>query len=197
VLTARFLDYDAASRTAHYRGDALLRAGRDEVRGEEIRLQERSEGAWRLEAEGGVRSLLHPGAGARPDAEAVQADARQMAYDESRSEIVYTGDARIRSGTMSTEAPRAVVSLGPDGQVATLTAGEPVKIVQGPRKADALRAVYRPAERRLELAGEPAHLTDPTQQVEGRVIVLSLGDDSVQVDGRDLGRTSTVIRRGP
>jgi hypothetical protein len=55
VLICREFDYDAASRTARYRDNALLRSGRDEVRAPTIVLEDRAEGGRRLTASGRPR----------------------------------------------------------------------------------------------------------------------------------------------
>jgi lipopolysaccharide transport protein LptA len=195
LITARFLDYDGPTRLGVYKQDALLRAGKDEVRGGEIRLTEK-DGVRRLESSGGVVSLLHPrreGADAPPP---VDARGREMVYDEARRQLVYKGDVSIKQGVVSIRGPQATIELTPDGNdVKTMVAGEPVQVEQGERKAKGQRATYDPRGGTMALVGEPVDLVDPRQHVQGRAVTFNLGDDRVVVDGQEQARTQTVIRR--
>jgi lipopolysaccharide transport protein LptA len=195
LLTARFLDYDGQTKVGVYRQDALLRAGKDELRGGEIRLAEK-DGVRRVEASGGVVSLLHPRrADATPPPAPVDGRAREMVYDEARRELVYRGEVSIRQGAVSIRGPRATIELTPDGaDVRTMRAGEPVQVEQGERKAQGLRATYDPHAGTMSLVGEPVTLVDPRQHVQGRSVTFNLGDDRVVVEGQEQARTQTVIR---
>src|SRR5207247_329390 len=85
IVTARFFDYEAKTRTARYREEALLRSGRDEIRAPEIRYQEDDAGKRRLHALGGVVSLLHPRpAPGEKTAGTMDGRAREMVYDEAK-----------------------------------------------------------------------------------------------------------------
>jgi LPS export ABC transporter protein LptC/lipopolysaccharide transport protein LptA len=195
LVTARFLEYDGRAKVGVYKQDALLRAGRDEVRGAEIRLTEQ-DGARRLEASGGIVSLLHPrreGEAAAPAP--VDGRAREMVYDEKKRELAYKGDVTIRQGAVSIRGPQATIELTPDGaDVRTMRAGEPVQVEQGDRKAQGVRATYDPRAGTMALVGEPVTLVDPRQHVQGRAVTFNLGDDRVVVDGQEQARTQTVIR---
>ncbi|HVR69220.1 MAG TPA: LPS export ABC transporter periplasmic protein LptC [Vicinamibacteria bacterium] len=195
LLTARFLDYDGQTKVGVYRQDALLRAGKDEVRGGEIRLTEK-DGVRRLEASGGVVSLLHPRReGAEAPPAPVDGRAREMVYDEARRELVYKGEVVIKQGVVSIRGPRATIELTADGaDVRTMRAGEPVQVEQGERRAQGLRATYDPRAGTMALVGEPVTLVDPRQHVQGRAVTFNLGDDRVVVDGQERARTQTVIR---
>lgn len=195
LVSARFLEYAAATRTVRYREDALLRAGQDEVRGAEITLQEAADGRWRLEAAGGVTSLA-AGTGKERRSAAMEARAQSMSYDEARGQLVYRGDAVIRQGDVTTKSPEATLVLAADGGLASLTAGEPVQVEQGTRVAAGRRAVYDPAAEKVEIVGDRVTFKDANQDVEGQSLVFGLKDDRVVVNGQDL-RTSTVIKRGP
>jgi lipopolysaccharide transport protein LptA/LPS export ABC transporter protein LptC len=199
IMTARFFDYEAKTRTARYREDALLRSGRDEIRAPEIRHQEDEAGKRRLHAAGGVVSLLHP----RPApgeklAGAVEGRAAEMLYDEVKGQIVYKGDVTLRQGDIATRSPQATLVLTADGTgVEKLTAGEPVEFRQGTRVATGSRGTYTPASGSVELMGEHVELKDATQQVRGRALTFNLRDDRVTVDGREQMRTETVLRKTP
>jgi LPS export ABC transporter protein LptC/lipopolysaccharide transport protein LptA len=195
LVTARFLDYDGQTRVGVYREEALLRAGKDEVRGGEIRLADK-DGARRLEASGGVVSLLHPqqeGTAAPPAP--VDARAREMVYDEARRELLYKDQVAIRQGLVWIRGPQATIELTPDGgDVRTMRAGEPVEVQQGERRAQGVRATYDPRAGTMALVGEPVTLVDPRQHIQGRAVTFNLGDDRVVVDGQEQARTQTVIR---
>lgn len=195
LVTARFLDYNGTTRVGVYREDALLRAGKDEVRAAEIRLAEK-DGVRRLEASGGVVSLLHPRReGAAAATPPVDGRAREMVYDEARRQLVYQGEVAIKQGVVSIRGPQATIELTADGgDVRTMQAGEPVEVEQGERKARGVRATYDPRAGTMALVGEPVTLVDPRQHVQGRAVTFNLTDDRVVVDGQEQARTQTVIR---
>jgi LPS export ABC transporter protein LptC/lipopolysaccharide transport protein LptA len=199
-ITARFLDYDGTTHLGVYKQDALLRAGKDEVRGSELRLTEK-DGQRRLEATGGVVSLLHPqGEDAASAPAPVDARGRDMVYDEARHQLLYKGEVTIKQGMVSIKGPQATIELTPDGRdVRSMVAGEPVQVEQGERKAQGLRATYDPRAGTMNLVGEPVTLIDPRQHIQGRAVTFNLGDDRVVVDGQEQARTQTVIRsrKGP
>ena len=200
IMTSRFFDYAAATRTGKYREEALLRSGKDEVRAREIRVQEAEEGKRRLEAEGGVVSRLHPkeqGSAGKPAA-ALEGRAKEMVYDESKRTVVYKGDVVIRQGDIQTKSPEATLSLTADGTgIETLEAGNPVDVRQGTRTASGARGTYTPKDETMVLEGERVVLHDGPREVEGRSLTFRVGDDSILVDGQQLVRTQTVIRREP
>jgi lipopolysaccharide transport protein LptA len=201
LVTARFLEYDGQTRVGVYTQDALLRAGRDEVRGAQIQLAEK-DGLRRLTASGGVVSRLNPrgeGAGGAPGApELMEGRGREMVYDEARRELVYKGEASVKQGEVSIRGPQVAIELTPDAAgVRLMRAGEPVHVEQGERTADGARATYDPRAGTMALVGEPVTLVDPRQRVQGRQVTFNLGDDRVVVEGQEQARTHTVIRRAP
>ena len=198
LVTARFLDYDGQARTGVYKQDALLRAGKDEVRGGEIRLTEK-DSLRRLEASGSVVSRLNPrreGTGAAPDV--IEGRAREMVYDEAARSLLYKGEASVKQGIVSIRGPQVAIELTPDGaDVRLMRAGEPVLVEQGERKAEGARVTYDPRAGTMALVGEPVTLVDPRQRVQGRQVTFNLGDDRVVVEGQEQARTHTVIRSRP
>jgi LPS export ABC transporter protein LptC/lipopolysaccharide transport protein LptA len=195
LVRSRFLEYTAASRTGRYWEEALLRSGKDEVRAAEIRLQDGPAGR-RLEAGGGVVSLMHPRAAAEGKEPArVEGRARDMVYEEANHRLVYKGEVSIRQGDIATRSPQATLALSPDGQgLQSLVAGEPVEVMQGERRASGTRATYTPGDETMVLVGDHVVLKDPSQEVEGRSLTFHVGDDRILVDGQRQVRTQTIIR---
>ena len=198
LLAADRFEYTASTKLASYRKSALLRTGKDEIRADEIRIQEMAGGKRRLEAAGSVVSRMHPAAekGAAKPAATVEAKAREMTYEEGKNEIVYAGDVVIRQGDIQTTSPKATLKLIESGNsIDTLVAGEPVEVRQGARRATGARATYTPRTETMLLVGEKVVLKDPTQELEGRSLTFHVGDARILVDGREEVRTQLIIRQ--
>lgn len=200
LLAADRFEYKSATKIAHYRQSALLRTGKDEIRGDEIRLHELPGGKRRLEAAGSVVSRMHPAAekdGGKAPA-TVEARAKEMVYEEGKNEIVYTGDVTIKQGDIQTTSPKATIKLVEGGNsIDTLVAGEPVEVQQGIRRATGARATYTPRTEMMLLVGEKVVLKDPSQELEGRSLTFHVGDARILVDGREQVRTQLIIRDKP
>ena len=198
LMAADRFEYAASTKLARYRQSALLRTGKDEIRADEIRIQELAGGKRRLEASGSVVSRMQPAAekgAARPPA-LVEARAKEMTYEEGKNEIVYTGDVVIRQGDIQTTSPKATLKLADGGNtIDTLIAGEPVEVKQGIRSATGTRATYTPRTETMLLVGEKVVLKDPTQELEGRSLTFHVGDARILVDGREQVRTQLIIRQ--
>ena len=54
---------------------------------------------------------------------------------------------------------------------------------------------YTPQDEKMVLEGEKVTLRDGGREVEGRSLTFRVGDDSILVDGQQLVRTETVIRK--
>jgi lipopolysaccharide export system protein LptA len=192
-VSARFFVYEAASGTARYGENALLRSGKDEIRGARIRLQEQ-DGQRRLTAGGGVVALLHPRGEGR-QGQPLDARSSEMTYDERERKAVFRGDASIRQGEMSTKSPEATLLLDAEGAgVESLVAGSPVDVTFGVRKASGAKATYAPGPGTLTIVGDKVRMKDPEQEIEGRSLTLHLADDRILVDGQEQVRTQTIIR---
>lgn len=192
-LSSRYFVYDAATGTARYGENALLRSGQDEVRGARIQLQDK-DGARRLGAQGSVVALLHPKAEGQPG-QPLEAHSSEMTYDEQQKQAVFRGDVSIKQGEMSTHSPEATLSLDQAGTgLQSLVAGSPVEVTFGLRKASGARATYEPGPGTLTIVGDKVRMKDPEQVVEGRSLTLHLGDDRILVDGQEQVRTQTIIR---
>jgi lipopolysaccharide transport protein LptA len=197
LLTSRFLEYTAKTRTARYWEGALLRTGGDEIRASELRLTDQQAGARRLEAEGSVISSLKP-RGKTPDGRApapVEARSKKMVYEEAKREVTYDGEVAIKQGDIATRSPEARLVLTADGAgLESLKAGDPVEVTQGNRKAQGSHGTYTPADETMVLTGDNVILQDPSQKVKGRSLTFHVGDERILVDGQEQVRTETIIR---
>jgi LPS export ABC transporter protein LptC/lipopolysaccharide transport protein LptA len=209
VATSELFQYDAETKTTRYKDAALLRSGKDEVRGQEIKIEEAADGKKKLTATGQVVSVLQsreedggqPEPGMLPHRSApVETRAMQMVYSEAINQIHYTGDVQMRQGDIQTKSPEATVYLTDDGgEVKTMVAGEPIEVRQGERVATGRRGTYTPARETMELVGDDVTLKDTGQEVRrGRSVTFHVGDESVIIDGRDEMRPETkILRQGP
>jgi lipopolysaccharide export system protein LptA len=194
-ISSRYFVYDTASSTARYGENVLLRAGKDEIRGNRIQLQEK-DGQRKLTAAGGVVALLHP-KGEGQQGQPLDARASEMDYDEAARRAVFRGDTTIRQGDMATKSPEATLMLDAQGTgVESLVAGSPVDVTFGQRKASGALATYEPGKGTLTIVGENVMMKDPEsgQDIKGRSLTLHLADDRILVDGQERVRTETIIR---
>lgn len=196
-VTASEFSYTAKDKLAHYGRGALLRAGKDEVRAGDIRIQELAGGKRRLHADARVVSQMQPkGDGKGQPQPKVEARAAEMTYDEAENRILYKGDVVIRQGDIQTKSPQAALVLSPDGgSVGTLEVGEPVDVQQGSRRASGSKGTYSPDTGTMVLVGETVVLTDPNGRVEGRSLTFHVGDDRILVDGREEVRTQMILKQ--
>ena len=205
VFAARLFDWDAARRTARYRGTpsgapALLRSGRDEIRAPLIEVRDHGDGDSSLEASGGVTALLHTRPGEQGgEGTAIDASADSMLYEERQHHVVYRGSVRLAQGPIVTRSPEATLRLAEGGQIESLLAGEPVEIVEGERKVNGERAHYTPGTETVVVEGERVVFTDPGRQIEGRRLQFRVADETLEVGSEQQARTTTVFlsRRQP
>jgi lipopolysaccharide transport protein LptA/LPS export ABC transporter protein LptC len=200
VITSRDMKYDSASKTATYKNEALLRAGKDEVRAPMLVIVEDAGGARKLTASSGVVSLLHPRASQPEEKPPAPVDgrAKTMLYEEAAGRLVYTDDVTLKQGDIVTRSPKATVTLTPDGRgVEKLVAGEPVEVQQESRRATGKQAVYTPANETVVLTGDDVEAVDGLRTTRGRSLTFHVGDDTFLVDGREEGRTETILKKEP
>jgi lipopolysaccharide transport protein LptA/LPS export ABC transporter protein LptC len=201
IVVCRQFDYEAATKTARYRDEGLLRSGADEIRAPLIVIREPTPEARSLAASGGVASVLHPRReqGAAKDPPPVAARSRELLYEERTNLIVYSGDVEIRQGDILTKSPKAVVTLTADGAtVDHMVAGEPVEVQQGLRRATGRQGTYTPQNETFVLVGDKVVVLDVDRHVEGRIVTFQVGKDRIRVDGREEERTEAVFKqKGP
>jgi lipopolysaccharide transport protein LptA len=121
-----------------------------------------------------------------------------MLYEEAARRITYSEEVRLRQGDIHTKSPRATLTMTRDGRgVERLVAGEPVEVQQGTRRASGRQGVYTPANETMVLTGDSVELHDGPRVSRGRSLTFHVGDDTILVDGREEGRTETILKREP
>ncbi len=202
ILVCQRFEYDSAKKTAIYRENALLRAGRDEVRAPLIVLEDPGPGQRRLHATGGVASFLHPRRAPGTEGEEekepapVETRSQEMVYEETAGRVVYTGEVQIRQGDILTLSPEAVVTLTDERDgVVHIVAGEPVVVRQGERRAEGRTGTYTPANETMVLEGDDVVLQDVDRQIRGRILTFKVGEDRIRVDGQEEARTEAIFRK--
>ena len=193
VVTSRLFRSDSRQGVFVYTGEAVMRSGQDELRGEKISIEQ---GGRKVRAEGQVASRLTP---KEKDKErvTVEAQARRMLYDEAARRIDYEVDVVMKHGEVTTRSPRASVHLGPDGKrIDRLEAGPSVAFEQAKRQGSGQWGVYKPDSKLVTLTGD-ARLTDEQgQKVRGDRISFKLDERAIQVQGQQ-ARTETILRKEP
>jgi lipopolysaccharide transport protein LptA len=197
-IFCRRFDYDPATHVAHYRENAVLRTGSDEIRAAEIELAEPAEGRRRLLAKGGVASVLHPRPeqGAQKPPAPIEVRAQRMVYEQEARRVIYTGEVVIRQADMVTRSPKAEALLSADGStVERVLAGSPVELQQGQKRARGEQATYTPRDQTLVLVGDEVVLREADRRVSGRTLTFQAGSDRILIDGRDEVRSEAVFHR--
>ena len=200
VITASTFEYDGAKKLANYRGGVLLRSGSDEIRAREVSIEDQGENARLLKAAGQVAATMGtkgggPG-GKDSDDSSVASRSETLDYDEAKRSLAYSGDVTLLMGELRTRSPNAHVDLDEAGtSVRELRAWEPVDATHEKRLVKGQKLVYTPAQKSVTVTGKLVSFKDLEREMQGKVLTFFMGDDNrIIVDGRELGRTETVIR---
>ena len=198
TVTANEMEYDENKHWGIYRGDVLLRMGSDEVSARRLQLRG-AEGALLLYANYNVVSRFAMKNKDGSTADAAEGRAQTLAYKEAGEILAYTGAVTFRQGDLTIETPdKLVVRLTPERAMKQLVAGgTSVKLSMGGRRATGVSVTYSPTEEAFRLVGDPVAYEDGGGP-GGRGLALTLHrlEDRIQLDGRDLQRTVTTIKRG-
>ena len=179
VVLCREFDYDAQTRTARYRENALMRSGKDEIRAPLIALERA--GRRRRGASPRAAARLRPpparrSRGRRKDPAPVETRSREMVYEETANRIVYTGDVEIRQGDILTRSPEAIVTAHEGRRDRRPPAGGRAgRGAPGRAPCDRRAGTYTPANETLVLVGEKVVLLDVDRRLEGRILDLRGG----------------------
>ncbi len=197
LVQCETLSYDAKTKSGLYAGDALLRAGRDEVRARRIQVRE-NEGRRTLLAQWRVHSVWNVSEGEGQPPSVVYAKALSMQYSEAQGRVLYSRQVEFRHKDLVIRTPESVqIDVAEDNSIRGLVAGETsVSIEMGGRKANGAQARYAPREGQLVLSGRSVSYTDAQGTLGGRSLTLQRGEDRILMDGRHVQRTTMTIRRG-
>lgn len=173
-----------------WRGENILFAS--ELRGEEAEN--------RLQGKGGVKTLLRPtpgsqaapaaakpaaakGASPKP-AGPVEVTAGELEYLEGTKVLTYIGSVRAIQDGRTLICDRLTVELDEDRRARILTCSGNVRLIDPHTGRDATgqKAVYRMAERKIDMFGEPVKLIDREgNQLTGKQLLYSIDDGKVEV----------------
>jgi LPS export ABC transporter protein LptC/lipopolysaccharide transport protein LptA len=204
VLLCDRLEQTARTKTTLCTGSAFLRRGKtDEIRAPKIILSEDAQGRQHLRAEPEVATQMLPEAKPGQKAkEVVEGRSKLLVYEESRGQIVYTGDVHIKQGNLSSVSPEATVTLNSDGSaVRSILAGEPVTVTQvddtgqKPRTGTGTRATYDPMVGTVFVEGRNVVLKDGPQVIQGRTLTFHSADGRALMSGEGEARTESVFGR--
>jgi lipopolysaccharide export system protein LptA len=198
TVTANEMEYDEKKHSGVYRGDVLLRMGSDEVSARQIQVRG-AEGDLRLFASYRVvsRFAMRNKDGSAGDA--AEGRAQSLSYGEAAGILNYVGGVAFQQGNLTIETPdKLSVRMTPERAMKQLVAGgTSVKLAMGDRRATGVSVTYSPTEDAFRLIGDPVAYEDGGGP-GGRGLALTLhrAEDRIQLDGRDLQRTVTTIKRG-
>jgi lipopolysaccharide export system protein LptA len=198
TIKANEMAYDENKYSGMYRGDALLRMGADEVSARQI-LVRGSERALKLFAKLRVVSRFSMRNKDGSAADVVEGRAGSLSYNDFAGQLAYEGGVTFRQGDLGIETPdKLALQLSPERTLKDLSAGgAQVTLALGARRATGVSLTYSGADESFRLLGDPVAYEDG-DGTAGRGLALTLrkAEDRIQIDGRDLQRTETTIKRG-
>ena len=185
-------DYRRAAREIVCRGNASVRDGRDNISGERIVLDLANE---RVTVSGATRVALEPrpGDGGGSDERLarlledgpvrIQAQGLEASQGPTGRRIAFSGSVEVVQEELSLAAER-IQALYPPGadEPDTIVAEGNVRVRQGERTAECVRAEYNRVARRLDCAG-PARLAQKGDWVTGDRIEIDLAREHLRVVG--------------
>ncbi len=188
------LQYERATDTALYTGDARGIQGQNRIEADRIRLLQ---GAGELSAEEGVRTIfLQKPKDGNP--ELTVTDAKTFLYRSREETLRYEEGVAMRSKEMTLKGQKVEVLLekGANEVREVLAEGE-VSIETREGKAAGDHAKYLPEEGSMTVRGENARLENAGKLTEGKQLTFFLSDDRILVDGREQTRTKTTYSSKP
>ena len=198
TIKANEMDYNETKYSGMYRGDALLRMGADEVSARQI-LVRGSERTLRLFANYKVVSRFSMKNKDGSAADVVEGRAGALTYNDAAGQMTYEGNVTFRQGDLGIETPdRLALQLTKERTLKDLSAGGThVTLALGTRHATGASLTYSATDESFRLLGNPVAYEDG-DGTAGRGLALTLrkAEDRIQIDGRDLQRTETTVKRG-
>jgi len=152
--------------------------------------------ARRAAATGGTAGAAPAGGGEKKVPQSpIEVVAGEMVYQRGNGELTYTGNVRVEQEGRVLTCQRLEVELvkgggeeGEGGKVETMTCSGDTKLNDpaGGRRIEGEKAVYRVADRKIEVTGNPVTMRDRDgNRVQGKRVLYSMDDGKVEVKGRD------------
>jgi lipopolysaccharide export system protein LptA len=194
-MTAQSAEFDHASETAKYVGNARGWQENNYVRGDELLIQQPQ---GKFFADGNVQSLLYNVRRTENGKETnapVHVSARKMVYDRDTRLIRYETDVDIRQGTDRLVGSVAKIYLDEKNELSRTDIEGNVVITQPNRRAAGDFAQYIAADESVSLRGNPARVEDPENgSSSGAQMTLYLRSSRVVSEGKSKQNTAGRIR---
>jgi LPS export ABC transporter protein LptC/lipopolysaccharide transport protein LptA len=193
-VTADDLKYDGGLEQATYSGNAQLWQTETTIKGQMIRLDNRS-GDLRASGEPVATTtvLMQTTKDGKKQRSIANAKSRELQYQEADRRATYTGEAYVNGPQGDLRADRIELYLKPSGdELERAEAYDNVSLTEQRRKTTGDRLTYTSADERYIVTGRPMKIIDDCDGVtEGRRLTYLKGADRIIVDGSEQMRTRT------
>jgi len=192
-VTADNAEYDHASDSAIYRGNARGWQDSNYVRSDSLFYDERN-GA--MKADGNVQSALYTKAGTQP----VYATAAVLTYQRDERIVRYRNSVDIRQSTDRLTTAAADIYLDENNSVSKTVAQSDVVLTQPGRRATGDWAQFTQDDEVAIIRGEPATVSDRERgSSQGREMTFRLKEEKVAIESKPRsgsvpGRTRSVYK---
>jgi lipopolysaccharide transport protein LptA len=163
-----------------FRGSVRAWRGRDLLLAEEAEVNRAGD---RLRASGGVKTVWHPQARQRTEADTLEVDAQRFDYDGANQRLLYKGKVKVDDGLYRMACDEAQIDLLKDGGMERLNCTGAARLedpAQG-RVVEGSRAVYDPGVEIVEVYGDPVIMKDREgSELKGRELVYRLQQGTVE-----------------
>ncbi len=203
LVVADALAYDGRAQIGTYTGSARLWQGETQFQGDTIVLDE-AVGDLRIEGAARTRFPLArvDDDGDGPPESLSRGRGAAMRYDNAARRVIYTADAALQLPRGELTADEIHVYLrADDNALDRVTAAGSVTFASPGRRVAGDTLVYRAADGRYEVAGNPVRMIEAVdadcRETTGRSLTFFRATDDVSVDGRAGVRTATVSGKCP
>ena len=195
-LTAGMADIDHAAEVAVYRQNARAWQDDNYLRAETITLSQKE---GRLNAEGGVQSMLTRAPAGNRSKQPVHASSNKMSYVRESALLRYEENVDIRQGSDRITGAVANIHLDSNNELSQTIVENQVVITQPGRRATGDYAQYVAANETVLLRGRPAKISDAERgSSEGAEVMVYLREDRVVGEGKSerdpTGRIRSVFK---
>ncbi|MEP7076035.1 MAG: LPS export ABC transporter periplasmic protein LptC [Acidobacteriota bacterium] len=194
-LTANSAEFDHASETGHYTGNARGWQENNYIRADSFLIDQR---AGTFDGAGNVQSMLFNAKRKDNGKESeipVYAAANKMSYNRATRVVKYDENVDVRQGTDRIVSGTASVYLNEKNEATQTIAERNVVITQPGRRATGEFAQYNVVEDNVVLRGSPATVDDRENgSSQSSQLVVYLSDHRVVADGKTKQNSSGRIR---